>query len=168
MITQHYQKGDAASFAVYSDCKLYRYSLTRVWHKDDRKILFIMLNPSTATETQNDPTVERCERRAKTLGFGGFAVVNIFAFRSTDPIRMRAQVDPIGPANDQAIADGVVWADQIVCAWGNHGVHLGRGDQVTRYLRKLPKPLFHLGLTHAGQPTHPLYVGYAVQPELWN
>ena len=64
-----------------------------------------MLNPSTATEVQNDPTVERCERRARALGFGAFRVTNIFAFRATDPKVMRAEADPVGPANDAAIRD---------------------------------------------------------------
>ena len=71
MITRTHTKGDAPSTAVYSDCERYRYSLTRVWNDQAGKVLFVMLNPSTATEVQNDPTVERCERRARTLGFGG-------------------------------------------------------------------------------------------------
>jgi hypothetical protein len=98
MITRTHQKGDAASVAVYSDCERYRYSLTRVWDADGSRALFIMLNPSTATEVQNDPTVERCERRARALGFGAFRVLNIFAWRATDPRDMRAAADPVGPA----------------------------------------------------------------------
>lgn len=167
MITRHHVKGDAASVAVYSDCQLFRYALTRQWNDAGRKALFIMLNPSTATEVQNDPTVERCERRARALGFGGFAVTNIFAYRATDPKRMRAQPDPAGPENDQAISEGVIWADQIICAWGSHGAYLGRGAQVSALLRATGKPLFHLGLTQAGHPKHPLYLGYAVQPVPW-
>jgi len=81
MITRNFQKGDAHSVAQYSDCERYRYALTRVWDPAGRKALFIMLNPSTATEFQNDPTVERCERRARALGFGAFRVTNIFAWR---------------------------------------------------------------------------------------
>ncbi len=90
MILRSHQKGDAASIAEYSDCERYRYSLTRVWDGTGRKAAFVMLNPSTATEIQNDPTVERCERRARTLGFGAFQVTNIFAWRDTDPRAMRA------------------------------------------------------------------------------
>ena len=85
MIVRTHQKGDAASVAEYSDCEKYRYKLTRIWEPAGRKVLFVMLNPSTATEVQNDPTVERCERRARTLGYGGFRVTNIFAWRDTDP-----------------------------------------------------------------------------------
>ncbi len=167
MITRHHQKGDAASVAEYSDCEDYRYSLTRVWDEAGTKALFIMLNPSTATEVQNDPTVERCERRARTLGFGAFRVLNIFAFRATDPRDMRAAADPVGPLNDAAIRDSLPWADQVICAWGTHGAHLSRGPQVEVLLRAADRPLFHLGLTKDGHPKHPLYIGYAVQPMPW-
>ncbi len=167
MISRDFQKGDAQSTAVYSDCEQYRYLLTRTWDPAGRKALFIMLNPSTATEVQNDPTVERCERRARTLGFGAFRVTNIFAYRATDPKVMRAVADPVGPENDAAIADSAPWADQIVCAWGTHGAHLDRGPQVERLLRATGLPLYHLGLSKHGHPKHPLYIGYAVQPELW-
>ncbi|MCO8143867.1 DUF1643 domain-containing protein [Rhodovulum tesquicola] len=167
MITRTHQKGDAASEAVYSPCETYRYLLTRIWDPAGPKALFVMLNPSTATELQNDPTVERCERRARALGFGAFRVTNIFAFRATDPRVMRAAADPIGPANDAAIRDSAPWADRIVCAWGSHGAHLDRGRAVERLLRATGRPLFHLGLTRDGQPKHPLYIGYAQQPELW-
>jgi hypothetical protein len=167
MITRRHLKGDAESVAIYSPCEAYRYALTRVWEPDGRRALFVMLNPSTATEVQNDPTVERCERRARALGFGAFRVTNIFAYRATDPKVMRAQADPVGPGNDVAITDAAVWADQVICGWGAHGAHLGRGVAVEAVLRKTGLPLFHLGLTLAGAPKHPLYIGYAVQPELW-
>lgn len=166
MITRGFTKGDAASVAVYSDCEKYRYLLTRTWGVGP-KALFVMLNPSTATEVQNDPTVERCERRARSLGFGAFRVTNIFAYRATDPKVMRAVADPVGPGNDSAIRESALWADRIVCAWGNHGLHLDRGHHVAKLLRATGAPLFHLGLTGQGQPRHPLYVGYDQQPEPW-
>ncbi|TGD44567.1 DUF1643 domain-containing protein [Pseudotabrizicola sediminis] len=168
-VERAHQKGDAASVAVYSPCERYRYLLTRVWDRAGARALFVMLNPSTATEVQNDPTVERCERRARALGFGGFRVVNIFAFRATDPRVMRAAPDPVGPGNDAAILSSVLdWqAERVVCAWGGHGVYLGRGDAVAQLLRGTGQPLWHLGLTAAGQPKHPLYIGYAEQPRLW-
>jgi hypothetical protein len=127
-----------------------------------------MLNPSTATEVQNDPTVERCERRARTLGFGAFQVVNIFAWRATDPRDMRAAADPVGPQNDAAICRGADWADKVICAWGTHGSHLDRGAAVHNLLvgAKIG-PLFHLGLTLQGHPRHPLYLGYGVAPMQW-
>lgn len=167
MIERTHQKGDAASIAVYSDCERYRYTLTRVWDEAGKRAHFVMLNPSTATEVQNDPTVERCERRARALGFGAFRVTNIFAWRDTDPRAMRAAAEPVGSANDAAIVDGAAWADQTVCAWGTHGEHLGRGAEVEALLRATGAPLYHLGLSKAGHPKHPLYIGYAVQPVLW-
>lgn len=171
MITRTHVKGDAPSVAVYSDCEAYRYLLTRVWDGALPRALFVMLNPSTATEVQNDPTVERCERRARALGFGAFRVTNIFAFRATDPRAMRAVADPVGPDNDAAIRESVDWAgglaDRIVCAWGTHGAHLGRGAAVAQLLRESGRDLHHLGLTAAGAPKHPLYIGYAQPLQLW-
>ncbi|MEM7472810.1 MAG: DUF1643 domain-containing protein [Pseudomonadota bacterium] len=167
MITRTHLKGDAASTAVYSDCESYRYALTRIWDDAGGKIAFVMLNPSTATEVQNDPTVERCERRARALGYGAFRVCNIFAWRDTDPFKMRKAAEPIGPMNDGAIADACDWADRIVAAWGTHGAHLNRGPQVETLMRATGKPLYHLGLSKAGHPKHPLYIAYKQQPELW-
>ncbi len=167
MISRDFQKGDARSTAVYSDCELYRYALTRVWDDAGDRALFVMLNPSTATEVQNDPTVERCERRARALGFGGFRVTNIFAWRDTDPRKMRAAADPVGPANDAAILEGCDWADRIIAAWGTHGAHMQRGAAVETLLRGTQTPVHHLGLTKDGHPKHPLYIAYSEQPRLW-
>ncbi len=105
MIIRTHMKDDAASTAIYSDCERYRYALSRVWNEGGRKVSFVMLNPSTATEVQNDPTVERCERRARALGFGAFRVCNIFAWRDTDPSKMKKAAEPIGAANDATIID---------------------------------------------------------------
>ena len=167
MITRTHTKGDAPSTAVYSDCERYRYSLTRIWDENGRRVNFVMLNPSTATEVQNDPTVERCERRARTLGFGSFAVTNIFAWRDTDPRAMRSADDPIGPANNTAILERATWAHQVIAAWGTHGAHLGRGADVATMLEGLKCPLFHLGLSKAGHPKHPLYLPYTQEPVAW-
>ncbi|MGV8950319.1 MAG: DUF1643 domain-containing protein [Cypionkella sp.] len=167
MITRQQVKAGVESEAIYSPCEAYRYALTRVWDASGRKAVFVMLNPSTATELQNDPTVERCERRARTLGFGGFRVANIFAYRATDPRLMRAQSDPVGPANDAELRAAAAWGDDIICAWGNHGTYMGRGAAVETLLRATTKPLFYLALTQAGIPKHPLYIGYAEQPKLW-
>ncbi|SFB01567.1 hypothetical protein SAMN05421688_2394 [Poseidonocella pacifica] len=167
LIERGFLKGDAQSTAIYSPCERYRYSLTRIWDERERRALFVMLNPSTATEIQNDPTVERCERRARALGFGSFTVTNIFAWRDTDPQAMRRAEDPVGPRNDDAIRAAAMEADQIIAAWGTHGVHLGRGPAVANLLRETGRPLHHLGLTKDGHPRHPLYIGYHVQPTLW-
>ena len=167
MITRTHIKDDAPSVAVYSDCEQYRYSLTRTWDQSLEHVLFVMLNPSTATEVQNDPTVERCERRARTLGFGSFCVTNIFAWRDTDPRKMCAATDPIGPNHDTAITGAAGTADQIVCAWGTHGAFLERGAFVKGLLDQTGKPLSHLGLSKDGHPKHPLYIAYSQKPILW-
>ncbi len=167
MITRTHIKGDAPSTAIYSDCERFRYALTRVWDEAGGRVHFCMLNPSTATEVQNDPTVERCERRARALGFGGFRVTNIFAWRDTDPRLMRKAADPVGPANDDAILQATAWADQTICAWGTHGEHMHRGQSVEAILRATGQPLYHLGLSKAGHPKHPLYIAYSQQPVPW-
>ena len=168
LITRTFLKDDAESVAVYSACEHYRYRLTRVWEGGGTHAVFVMLNPSTATEVQNDPTVERCERRARTLGFGSFTVLNIFAWRATDPREMRAAADPVGPENDAAILGRLSQADRVICAWGTHGAHLGRGPAVERLLRDAGARLWHLGLSKDGHPKHPLYIAYGVQPQLWD
>ncbi|MBD3665721.1 DUF1643 domain-containing protein [Sulfitobacter aestuariivivens] len=167
MIIRSHTKGDAPSTAVYSDCETYRYSLTREWAADGPRVMFVMLNPSTATEVQNDPTVERCERRARTLGFGAFCVTNVFAYRATDPRDMRRAPDPVGADNDQALRDGADWADHIIAAWGVHAAHQDRGAAVAQMLHRLATPVFHLGLTKHGHPRHPLYLPYHQQPVAW-
>ncbi|KUP92833.1 DUF1643 domain-containing protein [Tritonibacter horizontis] len=167
MITRHHTKGDAPSAAVYSDCETYRYSLTRTWNPAGRKVMFVMLNPSKATEVQNDPTIERCERRARALGFGGFRATNIFAYRATDPRDMRAAEDPEGADNMAALLAGQTWADTVICAWGTHGAYRNQGATVAARLRSAGTDLFHLGLSKAGHPKHPLYIAYAQAPVLW-
>ena len=167
LIIRSHVKDGAPSTAVYSPCEAYRYSLTRSWQADGRRLLYILLNPSKATEVQNDPTVERCERRARALGFGAFRVTNIFAWRETDPRALRAAQAPVGPANDAALAEGLGWADTVIAGWGAHGAHLGRGAEVAALLRAAGRPICHLGLTRDGHPRHPLYIAYATRPMPW-
>lgn len=167
MITRTHVKGDAPSTAVYSDCEKYRYSLARIWDETAPSVNFIMLNPSTATEVQNDPTVERCERRARTLGCGGFVVTNLFAWRETDPKALRSAAEPIGPRNDEVLVQNALWATDVIAAWGVHGTHLDRSATVQQILAQLGRPVKHLGLTKHGHPRHPLYLKYTVTPEIW-
>lgn len=166
MIERHFTKGDTTSSALYSPCETYRYALTRQWGGGGR-LLFVLLNPSTATEAQNDPTVERCERRARALGYGAFRVTNIFALRETNPHKMRAAPRPIGPENDATLLHAVAWADTIVAGWGAHGAHMDRGAQVAALLGQSGRAVHHLGLTKAGHPRHPLYIANHQQPQLW-
>lgn len=167
MITRTHQKEDAASEAVYSDCETYRYALTRVWDNALPTVAFIMLNPSKATEVQNDPTIERCERRARALGFGGFRAVNIFALRETDPHKMRKHADPEGPDNAYFLSESCTWADTVVAAWGAHGEHLGQGHRTRELLAATGRDIHSFGQTKQGHPRHPLYIAYSQTPELW-
>ncbi|MCR8725908.1 DUF1643 domain-containing protein [Frigidibacter sp. ROC022] len=167
MIVRSHSSGETRSTAVYSACGRYRYALTRVWDAAAPKLLVVMLNPSTATEERNDPTIERVERRARRLGFGAFRVTNLFALRATDPKALYAHPDPVGPDNDAAMAEAVAWADRVLCAWGVHGALLHRDVEAAATLQNGGKPLFHLGLTKAGAPRHPLYVSYAQAPQPW-
>ena len=90
--------------------------------------VFLMLNPSTADAIDNDPTVERCLRRALKMGFGGLMVCNTFAYRSTDPEKLYEVEDPVGPENDQIILARARSAGMVICGWGTHGaLHGGMG-----------------------------------------
>ena len=124
-----------------------------------------MLNPSTADETDNDPTVERCERRARMMGFGGVEVVNIFAFRATDPVVMKQHASPIGADNDQAILAAAGNSGLVILGWGIHGDHLSRGRSVAALLEQSGIQAYCLTTTASGHPGHPLYVRYDVLPK---
>lgn len=157
--------------AHFSDCLRYRYRLWRIWELSKPMQMWLMLNPSTADHVDNDPTVERCQRRAKACGFGGVMVGNIFALRSTDPRGIKGVADPIGPYNDQHLR---LMAElcrkqggQIICGWGTHGAYLDRGRQVATALRDAGHTLYALRVTKAGMPGHPLYVAYKLQPQVW-
>lgn len=123
-----------------------------------------MLNPSTADEMVNDPTVERCERRARAAGFGAVTILNLFAYRSTDPKALYTLDDPVGPLNDRVIEVMLEDASLVICGWGQHGKLLDRGAQVLRLIRERGVIPHALKLTRDGQPGHPLYVPYAAQP----
>ncbi|MBR9766745.1 MAG: DUF1643 domain-containing protein [Rhodobacteraceae bacterium] len=170
-VERRFRKGDAESTALYSPCLRYRYALSRVWDATAPRLLYIMLNPSTATEQQNDPTIERCERRARALGFGGFRACNLFAWRETSPALLKRAEAPVGPANDRILTDSLGWIGPgglVLCGWGVHGSHLDRGATVAEMLRASGAPLAHLGLTRDGAPRHPLYIAYAMQPQPWS
>lgn len=122
-------------------------------------VAFCMLNPSTADETKNDPTVKRCLGYATAWGASDLIVVNIFALRSTDPKKLYTESYPVGDENDLHIAYAAREADIFVCGWGNHGKLRGRQDQVLRLLRSeapLAKPCA-FKVNKAGTPVHPLY-----------
>lgn len=164
LVTRRFETEDCRSEAVYSACENYRYCLTRIWNDAGPRLAYIMLNPSTATEQKNDPTIERCQRRAVALGFGAMRIVNLFAWRETSPEALKKAGEPVGAANDAAIDAAAGWADRVFCAWGVHGSHLGQGAEVARRLAGLGHALECLGTTRAGEPRHPLYVSYGTRP----
>lgn len=139
--------------AVLSSCQTYRYALWRRW-SDAPPVLFVMLNPSTADETQDDPTIRRCIAFAQQWGHGGLIVGNLFAFRSPHPGDLCTCADPIGPDNDAWLDRLAQQSTAVVAAWGNHGALMNRGQEVAA---RFPN-MRCLGLTKRGQPRHPLYV----------
>src|ERR1700741_1245036 len=115
----HIHLSDGTKSAIISDCKKYRYSLSRVWDSSKPKVLFIMLNPSTADANNDDPTIRRCMNFAKSWGFGSLYVGNLFAFRSKEPTHLLYAEDPIGNLNANHLQTMSEFVDLIVCAWGN-------------------------------------------------
>ncbi len=141
--------------AHISECGRYRYSLTRVWDEDiARCCTFIMLNPSTADDEQDDPTIRRCINFAKRLGCGSLDVLNLFAWRATNPSELLVADDPIGPECDWCLSQPC--GHVVIAAWGAHGNLRGRDQQVLELLKH--ETLWCLGTTFHGQPRHPLYV----------
>jgi hypothetical protein len=139
----------------------YRYTLWRVWSAALPKVTFILLNPSTADATLDDPTVRRCVGFARAWGFGSLELVNLFAYRATHPYQLKTALDPVGPANDAAILQAVSSAQLVVVGWGTHGRLYGRDRAV---LRLLPDSVCCLGATRDGFPRHPLYLKQATAP----
>nr|WP_093974787.1 DUF1643 domain-containing protein [Boseongicola aestuarii] len=168
MIVRRHSHAGTRSSAVYSPCEKYRYALTREWDAGGRRLVFVMLNPSKATELANDPTVERCERRARRLGYGAMRVCNIFAWRETHPDLLKKARDPNGPDNDTQLQEAAIWADDVLCAWGVHGAYLARGAVVAGTMASHDATLLCLGQTKDGHPRHPLYVSYAQEPIPWS
>ncbi len=147
------------STAVISPCGVYRYELTRQWG-DGPLLAWVMLNPSTADHTEDDPTITRCRTRARSSRYGGIWVVNLFALRATDPAELIDHPDPVGPDNERAINRVIESECDVVLAWGNGG-QTGY-DRVTEKLASRER-VFVLGsLTKCVQPRHPLYVGYEI------
>jgi hypothetical protein len=125
--------------------------------------MFIGLNPSTADEVRNDPTVRRCIEYSKAWGYAGLCMTNLFAYRATDPEVMKKTSDPIGPDNDQHLIECARRARVVVAAWGDYGTHLARASHVAALLDEL----HYLKLNKTGQPTHPLYLPKTLRPSIW-
>lgn len=151
--------------AQFSNDRVYRYRLDRVWDATNRnRLVVIGLNPSKANETLNDPTICRCIYFAQREHMGGLIMLNLFAFRATDPREMRRRTRAVGNGSDN---DKVILAalhpsqrgrGPVVAAWGCHGAHLCRGDAVRKLVHKHGIALKVFGLTSGGHPRHPLFL----------
>lgn len=147
--------------AAFSEDRAYRYWWKcKVSEYNKWRILWVMLNPSTADEYTWDPTINRVMQFSKREHYGIVEVVNLFALRSTDPKQLyKSELDPIGPDNDDWIKRRAALVDGVILAWGSHGDFRNRGDEVYRMLKGISVPVWHLGTTKRGLPRHPLYLG---------
>lgn len=153
--------------AVFSPYRQYRYLLWRHWQMEERKLAIIGLNPSTADEDNDDPTIRRCIDFANRWGFGGIYMLNMFAYRATDPKKMMAAAEPVGSDNRSTIEKILCENPIVLCAWGVHGTYRNQDIEVMHWLdRPGIKPLC-LGRTKNHQPRHPLYIQKNVIPVVY-
>jgi hypothetical protein len=146
--------------AVISRCGNYRYELRRTWDESKHTVLFICLNPSTADHQQDDNTSRVCINFAKRWGYGGLIIANLFAYRATNPSRLKEVEDPVGPRNDRHLRKLVKEVPLTVCAWSNEGAYMNRDKSV---LGLLDDP-YCLTILKSGHPGHPLYKKRSLTP----
>ena len=146
------------SGALFSKCRRWRYLLWRRWDPARPVANFLMLNPSTADERRLDPSCTRARVYAERWGYGSLIVTNLFGWRATDPEEMKAVRDPVGRDNDRAILRAARESAIVVCAWGNHGTHLGRSAHVRKLLEGAKIAPRVLRMNAGGEPAHPLYL----------
>ena len=146
--------------AKLSDCRKYRFALWRTWDDSKPYAMFVGLNPSTADEADDDPTLIRCIHYAKSWGYGGVCMANLFAFRAIKPSDMMATQDPVGSANDSWLVQLAKDAGIVVAAWGNDGNFQNRSKNVVCLLPRL----YCLKINKSGEPAHPLYQKADLQP----
>lgn len=158
--------------AVISACGLYRYDLFRSWGKDEKFLLWVMLNPSTADREKDDATIRKCIGFTKRFGYSSLYVVNLFAYRSTRPGELLYVTDPVGWLNDfylGARAGSPNCAHKIVAAWGSldfihkNAAMRARPSQVLSALNAVPRKVCCLGTSKNGDPRHPSRIGYDVE-----
>ena len=147
--------------AILSEDRKYRYILSRTWDETKPTVLFIGLNPSTADENENDPTIRRCIKFAKSWGYGGLLMANLFAFRSTNPQELYSAQDPIGSENNYFIKEYADKSELIIACWGNHGRFNNRSQKVFELLGGLNC----LDINKSGEPKHPLYIRSDTKPK---
>lgn len=156
--------------AIISECGRYRYHLHRVWKEESPRIVtWIMLNPSTADADIDDPTIRRCVGFARSWGYDGIEVINLFPFRATKPADLKKADDPVGPLGDYYLEQTCRQAGAerlLLCAWGAHGGFRGRDKEVGELLSEYT--LHALELTKKQQPRHPLYLKGSLEPFEWS
>lgn len=152
-------------WALLSCCGRYRYSLGRLWDASRPQLMVVMLNPSTADGTVNDATIVRLMTRAQRSGYGSLVVVNLYAYRATNPKELMSAADPVGSENDAIIWSTALSADSIWVAWGAFLMVARRRDAVLELLKD--RELWCLGRAAGGEPRHPLFVGRDVVPEIY-
>lgn len=152
--------------AELSECNQYRYKLWRIWDESKPKVLFIMLNPSTADAIINDATIRRCIKFTKDWGYGGFYVGNLYPYRSKEPADLLKCENPLGENNNNYLKEMALSAEIIICAWGNAPTVNKLNKIYPHYkpLENLEKPLCYLGLSNDGTPKHPLYLLKTLKP----
>lgn len=148
------------SGAEFSLDRIYRYSLWRFWNKSKGYVAFVCLNPSTADESENDPTVTRCINFANSWGYGGMIMLNLFAYRSKNPKKLSGIKNLIGPDNDFHIRNASSKAGITVVAWG---IDKSIGNRAREVLNIIQNP-HCLALTKNGSPWHPLYLRKDLRP----
>lgn len=159
--------------AVISSDQVYRYALWREIEAQGNEgtVLFVMLNPSTADASVDDPTIRRCMGFARDWGYGRLAVGNLYAMRATDPVQLaQFKGDPIGPENDEWLRKLVADADQTIVAWGN-----GWSNQSAKRAAAVLDLLTYggslsvecLGQTKTLNPRHPLYIAADTRPQVF-
>lgn len=161
---------DVLRTADISPDGVYRYTLNRTWGhaKIPHRLPWIMLNPSTADHQVDDPTIRRCMGFARTWGFSGITVANLYAYRATNPADLWKAADPVGPRNDRVLRQLLVYAAghglPAIAAWGANA----RPDRVAT-VRAMPgaEQIHHLGVTNSGAPRHPLYLRKTAMPTPW-
>jgi hypothetical protein len=144
--------------AVFDSTRTYRYVLTREWGEIISGTMIVVgLNPSTADENVNDPTIRRCIGFAQRDGYGRLVMLNLFALRATNPLIMLMHPSPIGEHNNATIIARVTLTARVVVAWGTNAPH-ARANDVLAILRRMNIPVWCWGETKDGSPKHPLYL----------
>lgn len=151
--------------AVFDQTGQYRYQLGRRWRAAGHSVTFVMLNPSRADASCDDPTLRSCMQFAWRWQYAALLVVNLFGYRTPHPQELKQASDPIGDDNDRYLLQAVEEADQVVLAWGNWGSLVERDRIVLNLLIPYQSKLTYLQLNRSGQPRHPLYIKRSTLPQ---